>query len=125
MNLMNIKRFFLKPFGLNFVARFIDDNPSSESIINGEVVIVGNRNFQKWAYFKCPCGCGNTTMLSLSTKRRPSWHVYLNWTMIPTIHPSVRDNGSCYSHYWIKKGKVYWCRDTGIPFGDYGEDEDG
>lgn len=116
MILMKIKRFFLKQFSLNFVARYADDNPNANSLVEGEIVIVGNRDYQKWAYLKCPCGCGNTTLLSLSTKTRPSWKIYLNWMMIPTVHPSVRDVGSCYSHYWIKKGKVHWCRDTGMKY---------
>lgn len=119
MILKKLKRLFLKQFGVNFVARYSDDNPTPNSFADGEIVIVGNENYQKWAYLKCPCGCGNITMLSLSTKRRPSWQVYLNWMMIPTVRPSVRDIGSCHSHYWIKKGKVYWCRDSGIKFESY------
>lgn len=125
MTFMRIKKFVFKNLGFNFVARYADNNPTANSLANGEIVVVGNKDYQKWAYLKCPCGCGNTTMLSLSTKRRPSWNVYLNWMMIPTIYPSVRDTGSCYSHYWIKKGKIYWCRDTGIPFGVYDESENG
>ena len=122
---MKIKKLLLKKFGFNFVGRYADDNPAPDPLYNGEIVIVGNKDFQKWAYLKCPCGCGNTTMLSLSTKRRPSWQVHMNWMMIPTVHPSVRDTGSCYIHYWIKKGKVYWCRDTGIPFSEDTEDLNG
>jgi hypothetical protein len=120
---MKIKKFVFKKFGFKFIARYVEDNPAADSLNNGEIVIVGNKDYQKWAYLKCPCSCGNTTMLSLSTKRRPSWQIYMNWMMIPTVHPSVRDTGSCYSHYWIKKGKVYWCRDTGIPFSEYTKDQ--
>lgn len=116
MSLIDFKKIILRPFGFNFIARYVGNNPTSESIEDGEVVIVGSRSYQKWAYLKCPCGCGNTTMLSLSTKRRPSWSVHLNWMMIPTVYPSVRDVGSCYAHYWIKKGKIHWCRDTGIKY---------
>ncbi len=125
MIFMKIKKVVLKQFGFNFVARYADDNPAADSLSNGEIVIVGNKDYQKWAYLKCPCGCGSTTMLSLSTKRRPSWQVYMNWMMILTVYPSVRDISTCYSHYWIKRGKVYWCRDTGIPFTEYTEDKDG
>jgi hypothetical protein len=90
--------------------------PNQENMIPGQLHVVGERGFQKWAYFKCPCGCGVPIMLSLSTKRRPSWQVKIDWLGRPTIHPSVWQTDGCYAHFWVRHGQVQWCPSTGRPY---------
>ena len=97
----------------DIVAQYVADHPNSESMRPGELYVVGNKHFQKWALFQCPCGCGDTIMLSLSAKRRPSWTVCIDWLGRPSLSPSVRQIGGCYSHFWLKQGRLKWCADTG------------
>jgi hypothetical protein len=80
------------------------------------LVLVGEGHFHKWAYLACPCGCGNPIMLSLSKTKRPAWHVGVDWLGRPTIEPSARQTAGCYSHFWLRKGRIDWCGDTGKPW---------
>src|SRR5579872_7383450 len=77
--------------------------------------VVGRADYQKWAYMVCPCGCGERIMLSLAKNRRPRWEVEMDWLGRPTIKPSVWQTDGCYSHFWIRKGRIDWTPDTGRP----------
>ena len=98
------------------VAEIVPSNPSPNSIPAGSLIVVGGKDYQKWAYFKCPCGCGETIMLSLSKRTRPSWTVSIDSRGRPTVNPSVRQVAGCFSHFWVQAGQVVWCRDTGRPW---------
>jgi hypothetical protein len=86
------------------------DIPSPESIQAGSMIIVGGDNFTKWAYFKCPCGCGDVLSLSLMNSVKPNWWLEIDDKGLPTIYPSVWKKDGCESHFWIKKGRVRWAR---------------
>jgi hypothetical protein len=117
MRLSDFLRSLLEAIGIvgraDLAAQFVAEHPDPQSLRPGELYVVGNRQFQKWALFRCPCGCGETIMLSLSTKRRPSWTASIDWLGRPTLHPSVRQTAGCYSHFWLKQGRLDWCPDTG------------
>jgi hypothetical protein len=98
---------------LDFGCSIVSLHPTPEEIEGGEISLVATPKIQKWACFKCPGGCGEIISLSLSKKRRPRWKVSLDWLDRPTVHPSVRQKNQCRCHFWIKKGVVKWCRDTG------------
>nr|WP_242017980.1 DUF6527 family protein [Synechocystis sp. FACHB-383] len=55
-----------------------------------EVVIVGDRNYKKWACFRCPSGCGELILLSLNKSQHPSWSITSDWLNRPTLYPSIR-----------------------------------
>ena len=88
-------------------------NPTNEAVPSGRVVVVGGRGYQKWAYIRCPCRCGDVIMLSLAKSRRPRWTVKMDWLNRPSIEPSIRQTSGCYSHFWVRRGVVDWCSDTG------------
>jgi Family of unknown function (DUF6527) len=100
-----------------FVGTTVPASPSYDGLRPGQVVVVGDGRFQKWAYLRCPCGCFELIMLSLSTTKRPSWRARVDWLDRPTLEPSVRQTGGCYSHFWHRTGRVEWCADTGIRAG--------
>ena len=92
--------------------RIATRHPDPGQLVLGEVVVVRDPS-EKWACFPCPCGCGETTKLSLNQTRRPRWQVSIDRLSRPTISPSVRQTSGCLSHYWVKNGRVEWCGDTG------------
>lgn len=97
-------------------AVYVIDNPDRETLAPGTLYVVGDKRFQKWAVLRCPCGCGDAIMLSLSKTRRPSWSVEVDWLGRPTLDPSIRQTSGCYSHFWLRRGKLDWCGDTGQPW---------
>jgi len=57
----------------------------------------------------CPCGCGRTIELQVFPEARPSWQLAVDNKNRPTLHPSVWVKDGCKSHFWLRKGKVFWC----------------
>lgn len=102
--------FIKKP---DFMLSVLNEHPSPENIDAGHLYLVKGGGIDKWACFKCPGNCGETIKLSLSQNRRPSWVVLLDWLRRPTIKPSVRQMNECRCHFWLTKGSVEWCSDTG------------
>jgi hypothetical protein len=100
----------------DLVGEVVKVNPTHEAVMPGRVIVVGGPGYQKWAYLRCPCGCGDVIMLSLAKSRRPRWTVQFDRLNRPSIKPSVRQTAGCCSHFWIRRGSVDWCGDTGQPF---------
>lgn len=109
--LLVLLRLIPKP---DFVSRVVVSHPNPEDIAHGEIVIVGDEKYQKWACFRCPGGCEDIILLSLNKSRRPSWRVFPDWLKRPTLHPSVRQLNECKCHFWMRKGRVDWCKDSGL-----------
>ena len=99
----------------DFRVERVPDHPELSSLQPHVLYVVGDRSFQKWALLKCPCGCGEPIMLSLSQKRRPKWAVVTDWLDRPSVAPSIWQTAGCYSHFWIKQGRIRWTKDTGRP----------
>ena len=98
------------------IGRVRSSHPTPEEIAPSEIVIVGDRKYRKWACFRCPGGCGEVILLSLNTSQRPSWKVVLDWLRRPTLYPSVRQLNECNCHFWVRKGLIEWCEDSGQPY---------
>ncbi|MDV4146480.1 DUF6527 family protein [Shimia sp. FJ5] len=75
-------------------------------------MIIVRDGVDKWACFHCPSGCGETIKLSLSKNRMPRWTAMSDWLRRPTISPSVRQTNECRCHFWIRCGRIDWCRDS-------------
>lgn len=74
------------------------------------MVVVGGKDYVKWAYLKCPCGCGDILSLSLMKSIKPNWKLRIDKNKLPTLYPSIWREDGCESHFWIWKGKLEWAR---------------
>lgn len=92
----------------DLIAVLVADNPALETIPDHKLIVVGGEGYQKWAYLRCPCGCGTPIMLSLAQTRRPRWRVQLDRQHRPTVRPSIWQTDGCCSHFWIRHGRVVW-----------------
>lgn len=91
---------------IQFKIEMTIDNPTSDSIRERIIYVVGNEKYIKWAYLKCPSKCGDVIMLSLNKKLRPSWTVSQDKIGRPTIYPSIHKLDGCKSHFWLQLGNV-------------------
>lgn len=97
----------------DLLVRVISDHPTPASIESGCLYVVGGPGYKKWAYFRCPADRKEIIQLSLMPNHRPRWDVSIDFLNRPTVNPSVRQlEGSC-AHFWIKRGCIKWCADTG------------
>lgn len=92
----------------DFELEFSADHPVDGDINLRSAVVVMDP-FPKWVYLRCPCGCREVVMLSLSERRRPRWTLKQDWLGRPTLWPSVHRLAGCRSHFWLRRGTVEWC----------------
>ena len=67
---------------------------------DGEPYVIGMR---------CPCGCGRRLEMIVSSDITPCWKVSVDAQARPTLDPSVHVRDGCFSHFWLRKGRVRWC----------------
>lgn len=99
----------------DMLAKAVADRPAPDAIDPGTVYVIGGKGYQKWAYFRCPADGEEIIQLSLMPNRRPRWEVSTDFLGRPTIHPSVRQLDGSYAHFWVRRGQVDWCGDSGRP----------
>ena len=90
-----------------------DKKINNSEIGQSEVYCQIHNNKYKWCMFQCPCNCGDVVTLSLQLLHSPFWKLYLSPWKRPTLQPSIWRYEGCFSHFWVKDGRVFWCVDTG------------
>lgn len=84
---------------------FVEVLPPFDSIKDGEIWI---SHKHRTINLRCPCGCGDLTVLSLHPSR---WHVCFDGKSVSLRGPtggSVWANSGCGSHYFIRNNAVVW-----------------
>ncbi|WP_375171130.1 DUF6527 family protein [Marinobacter sp.] len=89
--------------------------PKGNQLDRQTVYCVVNRQRMKWSMMSCPCGCGDSITLSLQAIHKPHWSLSQTESLRPTLYPSVWRDVGCFSHFWVRDGRVFWCADTGFP----------
>lgn len=97
----------------DLIGHTMNQHPTPDELPSGSLVLVKNGQYLKWACFRCPGGCGEKLQLSVNVNQRPHWTVQLDWLRRPSVTPSIRQLNTCRCHFWIKKGVVKWCSDSG------------
>ena len=95
----------------DLLSRTRPNYPEPGAIAPGEVVLVEDGGVRKWACLSCPGGCGQIISLSLNPSRRPRWSFGSDFWTRPAIEPSVHQRNACGCHFWIRGGRVDWCKD--------------
>lgn len=93
----------------------VSKTPDDSTVRNHEFLSVVFNDKHYWSIFQCPCGCGEVISLPMSEPHNPKWRLSGSINMPPSLSPSVWRNRGCMSHFWIKKGRVHWCGNTGTP----------
>ena len=84
---------------------FVEVLPRFDAIEDGELWI---SHKHRTVNLRCPCGCGNLTVLSLHPSR---WHICFDGKSVSlkgTTGGSVWANSGCGSHYVIQDNTVIW-----------------
>lgn len=102
---------WLRLIDFDLLSRKSKTYPGEDQIVPGVLAFVVDAGIEKWACLKCPGGCGITIPLSLNPKRRPRWTVAVDWFQRPTVTPSVHQKNDCGCHFWIRNGRIDWCKD--------------
>ena len=84
---------------------FVEAMPEFDAIKVGDLWI---SHKHRTINLRCPCGCGELTVLSLHSSR---WHVHFDGKSVSLDSPtggSVWANSGCGSHYLIRNNAVIW-----------------
>lgn len=97
----------------DFVVERVTDHPDRDVMAADRIYVVGGKGYSKWAYLRCPADTGEIIQLSLMPDRRPRWRIEEDIFGRATIEPSVRQLDGSFAHFWIRRGTVDWCPDSG------------
>ena len=75
----------------------------------GTLYVVGEGAHEWYAVLRCPCGCGETLVMSLLADARPRWRVLVDDDGAPSLSPSVHRVVGCRSHFFLRSGRIDWC----------------
>jgi hypothetical protein len=88
---------------------------SSGGVLPGRLpvrdLVMTHDDGEDWSIgMSCPCGCGETIELMLLPEAKPRWTLSRDGRGRPTLSPSVWRKTGCRSHFWLREGRVFWCR---------------
>ena len=84
-----------------------DEVPDDPEV--GVLYVVGEGAHEWYAVLRCPCGCGETLVMSLLADARPRWRVLVDAAGVPSLSPSVNRLIGCRSHFFLRSGRIDWC----------------
>lgn len=91
----------------------VEDFPDAPK---ANILYVAGEGEHVWAAaLICPCGCGEQIQLNLLKAASPRWTLHQDTAGQPSLKPSVWRRKGCRSHFFLRGGKIVWCRsDVGI-----------
>lgn len=104
------------------VSRFLDsygparqlvviEGDSLPSVLPYRKIVLARDKGEEWCVgMRCPCGCNDTIELLLIAEARPRWDLSVDKYNRPTLTPSVWRRLGCGAHFWLRNGKIQWCR---------------
>lgn len=73
------------------------------------VYIIQEDGYSEHVSMLCPCGCGQLLHMNLIPDERPCWQVTEHPDGTVSLHPSIWRKQGCKSHFWFRRGQIYWC----------------
>ncbi len=91
----------------SFLADEVSECPAREELLPGILLVEMRGGYLKWAHLRCP-KCGDHIQLPLAGSG--SWSINLDLFRRPTLAPSIWEQATCGAHFFVRKGKLLWCR---------------
>ena len=102
---------WLWPFKKGYTVVYFEGDELPD-VLAPKKLTVAREDDELWlAGMICPCGCGARLEMILLKQAKPRWDLKVDQKNRATLHPSVWRNKECKSHFWLRDGKVVWCRE--------------
>ncbi len=75
--------------------------------------VVREDGFNEQVAMICPCGCKQVLHMNLLPDERPCWAIEKHRDGSYSLSPSVWRKVGCGSHFWFRRSRVHWCKDSG------------
>ncbi|WP_084004261.1 DUF6527 family protein [Cupriavidus pauculus] len=74
-------------------------------------IVVARDDEEDWCVgFRCPCGCDRTIELLIIPEANPRWDLISDERNRVTLSPSVWLKDGCESHFFLRRGRIQWCK---------------
>lgn len=94
-------------FARHYIVRYVDESLPAR-LNRRTLYIVQEDGFLEQAAMLCPCGCGRVLHMNLIPDESPCWKLTCHADGTGTLHPSIWRKTDCRSHFWLRRGRVYW-----------------
>ena len=89
----------------------IVDGDSLPDLLPKRDIVLARDGEEDWCVgMICPCGCGQKIELLVIPEAKPRWDLQTDSKGRPSLRPSVWLQRGCRSHFWLRNGRVEWCR---------------
>tara|TARA_R110000824_G_scaffold339767_1_gene526299 strand:- start:115 stop:465 length:351 start_codon:yes stop_codon:yes gene_type:complete len=103
---------WLRSFGGGYAVRYVESDELPSDLAK-KTLTVAREDGELWvAGMICPCGCKARLELMLLEEAKPRWDLRVDRKGRPTLSPSVWRNQGCNAHFWLRNGKILWCRES-------------
>ena len=94
-----------------FVYRVMMVEELPDRLRPGLLYVVSEGRVETQASMACPHRrCGDTLNMNLLPDDHPMWKLAVGEDGKPSLSPSVWRRRDCGCHFWLKGGRVDWCR---------------
>ena len=99
----------LRPAPSGYGIRKVEDLP--ERLRPGVLYVVAEGRTETQASMACPLRrCGDTLNMNLMPDDDPIWRLSIGDDGRPSLTPSVWRKQDCGCHFWLRDGRIEWCR---------------
>ena len=104
-----VERLFQLPFLKRppYLAAVAAERPAAADLRPGQLVIEMRGGHSKWVHLACP-KCGEPIQLPVAVGSE--WSVLVDVFRRPTVSPSIWETGGCGAHFFIRHGRLIWCK---------------
>ena len=99
-----LNRWLVPPYRTVVVEEFLP-----KTLDRRTLYVVQEDGFEEQAAMLCPCGCGLVLQMNLIRDERPCWRLSRHEDGTSSLQPSVWRRKDCGSHFWFRRGRIYWC----------------
>jgi len=103
-----LRRWLIPPYRTHIV-----EDRLPELLKNRLLYIVQEDGYREQAAMLCPCGCNQVLHMNLLPDEHPCWRLTLHKDGTATLHPSIRREVNCLSHFWFVRGRIRWFKQEG------------
>jgi hypothetical protein len=102
-------RVFVARFALRRSLKILEGDTLPARLPRRNLVLMRDDDDDWSVGLQCPCGCGARLEMMVLKGVRPRWDVTTDNRGRPTLYPSVWLRTGCRSHFWVRRGRIFWC----------------
>lgn len=87
---------------------WVDINALPMNLAPRKLYVLGEEELSRAIAMQCPCGCGGNIHLNLLPHARPRWQITHHSDGTVSLHPTIRSQSGCGSHFFVRRSRVYW-----------------